>query len=104
MKILVNGTAYTCTGRPSLKDPVRFDLPGGQPDPAALGDVISLQDDSGTVLREITVAGFSRWYVDGTSLIGTTAPEPAAAGEPEEPTDPEATDTDVLNALLGVDA
>lgn len=101
MNILVNDTDYACTGKPSLRDPVRFNLPDGQPDPAALGDVISLRDDSGTVLRDVAVADFSRWYVSGESLIGTNAPEPVET-EPTEPEPAEVTDTDVLNAFLGV--
>ena len=96
MKIIVNGTAYRCTGKPSLKEPVRFTLPDGQPDPAALGDTIRLQTDSGTVLREITVADYARWYVSGTYLIGTNAPEPEPVEE--TPMSPELTYEDRLTA------
>lgn len=97
MKLIINGAAYGCAGRPSLRDPVRFNLPGGQPDPAALGEVLSLRDNEGTVLREISVADYTRWYVSGAYLVGTNAPEPAEPVEPE-PAAPSADEDQ--NALL----
>jgi len=103
MKLIINGAAYGCAGRPSLRDPVRFNLPGGQPDPSVLGDTVSLRDDGGTVLREIAVADYSRWYISGNSLIGTNAPEP----EPVEPIEPMAEETltqaDIAGALIDLD-
>jgi len=98
MKILVNGTAYTCTGRPSLCDPVRFSLPDGQPDVAALGATVSLQDDSGFVLCEIPAAGYARKFVEGTSLVLTNTPEPEAVEETPEAMEPTAQED--ANSLL----
>jgi len=102
MKLLVNGTAYACTGRPSFTDPVCFSLPADKPGAAALGEVLTLQDNDGNVLREITVADCARWYIDGDALIGTNAPEPT----PVEPTPqaPQTTAAEVSDALLELDA
>jgi hypothetical protein len=94
MKLIINGTAYACTGRPSFRDPVGFCLPGDKPDTAKLGDTLTLQDNDGNALREVTVAEFARWYIDGDTLVGTNAPEPV----PVEPTPPAPTETEKLRA------
>ncbi|MEA4947052.1 MAG: hypothetical protein VB058_05765 [Oscillospiraceae bacterium] len=102
MKLLVNGTAYACTGRPSFTDPVCFSLPADKPGAAALGEVLTLQDNDGTVLRGITVADFARWYIDGDLLVGTNAPEPEPVTP--EPSIPTATIADIEDALCKMDA
>jgi hypothetical protein len=94
MKLLINDTAYACTGRPSFTDPVRFCLPGDKPSTDALGETLILQDNDGNVLREVTVADCARWYIDGDELVGTNAPEPV----PVEPTPPVPTETEKLRA------
>ena len=88
MKLLVNGTAYACTGRPSFTDPVRFTLPGDKPDAAALGDTLILEADDGYVLREVDISAITlRRYFDGSDLVitNTPAPEPVTP-EPVAPT------------------
>lgn len=102
MKLLINGTAYACTGRPSFTDPVCFSLPADKPGAAALGEVLTLQDNDGTVLRGITVADFARWYIDGDLLVGTNAPEPVPVTP--TPTAPVTTAAEVSDALLELDA
>lgn len=94
MKLFINGTPYLCTGRPSFTDPVRFTLPEDKPSTDALGETLTLQDDDGNVLREVTVADFARWYIDGDALVGTNAPVPV----PVEPTPPVPTATEKLRA------
>jgi len=88
MKITVNGTEYRCTGRPSLCDPIRFNLPDGQPDPATLGGTIRLLANDGFELATVNVAEYARAYIDGTSLVLTNAPEPVEPEEPEPQPDP----------------
>ena len=94
MKLLINGTAYACTGRPSFHDPVRFCLPGDKPDTAKLGDTLTLTSDDGVVLRAVAAGSYQRWYISGDELIGTNAPEPV----PVEPPTPAPTETERLRA------
>ena len=94
MKLIINGTAYACTGRPSFTDPVRFTLPEDKPSTDALGVTLTLQDNDGNALREVPVAEFARWYIDGDTLVGTNAPEPV----PVEPPTPAPTETEKLRA------
>lgn len=102
MKLLINGTAYACTGRPSFHDPVRFCLPGDKPDTAKLGDTLTLTSDDGFVLRAVAVGSYQRWYISGDELIGTNAPEPVpTVPEPQAPT---ITAAAVSDALLELDA
>lgn len=102
MKLLINGTAHACTGRPSFTDPVCFTLPADKPGTVELGETLILQDDDGNVLREITVTDYARWYIDGDLLVGTNAPEPT----PVEPTPqaPQTTAAELSDALCGMDA
>lgn len=102
MKLLINGTAYTCTGRPSFMDPVFFELPGDKPGTGALGETLILQDNDGNVLREITVMDFSRWYIAGDILVGTNAPVPEPVTP--EPEAPQITAAEVSDALCEMDA
>ena len=84
MKLICNGTAYACNGRPSFTDPVRFELPGDKPDAAALGDTLILKDDDGNILREVDISAITlRRYFDGDVLICTNTLEP----EPVTPTE-----------------
>lgn len=85
MKLLINGTAYPCKGRPSFTDPVRFELPDTKPDAAALGNVLTLKDDDGNALREVDISAITlRRYFEGDWLICTNTPEP----EPVTPVTP----------------
>ena len=102
MKLLVNGTAYACAGRPSFTDPVCFSLPADKPGTDALGEALILQDDDGNVLREITVADFARWYIDGDLLVGTNAPKPVPVTPTPEA--PQTTVAELSDALCGMDA
>ena len=102
MKLIINGTAYACTGRPSFTDPVRFTLPEDKPSTDALGETLTLQDNDGNALREVTVADFARWYIDGDTLVGTNAPEPVpTVPQPQAPT---ITAAAVSDTLLEMDA
>jgi hypothetical protein len=98
MKIAVNGTDYRCTGRPSLCDPIRFNLPDGQPDPATLGGTIRLLANDGFELATVNVAEYAWAYIDGTSLVLTNAPEP----EPVEPEEPEPQPDPITTLQLAV--
>ena len=106
MKLIINGTAYACTGRPSFHDPVGFCLPGDKPDATKLGYTLSLQDNDGNALREVTVAEFARWYIDGDTLVGTNAPEPVpTVPQPPAPTETEKlrADVDYIAVITNVD-
>ena len=99
MKLQINGTTYPVSGRPSFRDPVRFCIPKDKPDPGNLGEALTLTDDDGNIIREITVGGYSRWDISGDTLTGTNIPEP----EPLPPTAPPTTIEDLENAMCELD-
>ena len=106
MKLLINGTACACTGRPSFTDPVRFTLPEGKPDATKLGDTLTLTSDDGFVLRAVAVGSYQRWYISGDELIGTNAPEPVpTVPQPPAPTETEKlrADVDYIAVMTNVD-
>ena len=100
MQLIVNKKKYRCTGKPSLKEPVHFNLPDERPELDQLGDVLTLVDNSDAVMATVNTADFSRWYYTGTCLCGSNTPEPTPTPTP----DPEPSADDVLNVLLGVNA
>jgi hypothetical protein len=96
MKLIINGAAYVCTGRPSFTDPVRFCLPGDKPDVTALGNTLSLRTDEGDILRDVDISAMTaRRYFDGDWLTITNIPEP----EPVTPPAPTPTLDDRVTTL-----
>lgn len=96
MKLIVNGGSYSISGKPSLTDPVLFrlsDLP-----PNDLGDTLTLIDNSDFILCEINVSDYKYWTTTDSSIMGTNYKSDDSDPVPE----PEPTDTEVLNTLLGV--
>jgi len=75
MKAITSNQEYKCTGLTVGNGTVRYALESAL---SALGGTVELQDDSGRVLRTDTVANYLRNYVDGTTLVLTNTPEPAA--------------------------
>ena len=94
MKLYINNTMFSIKGKPSLSDPVFFILFEAPPDD--LGDTLILKDDDGFTLCEIKVSDYKYWTASDSSIIGTNY-----KNEDPQPI-PEATDTEVLNTLLGV--
>ena len=76
MKLITNGETIAVTGVPTIGGGiVRIPLEAA---PANIGDAVQLQRDDGMVLRTDTVADYLRHYLDGTTLVLTNTPEPAA--------------------------
>ena len=69
-------------------------------DPGEAEGPIQTRRGDGFVLAEDEVDGFARRTYSGGTLVYTNVPEPEPV--PPEP-EPEASDTEVLNTLLGVD-
>ncbi|MEA4813899.1 MAG: hypothetical protein VB112_03185 [Oscillospiraceae bacterium] len=77
MKIITGGTEYAVSGKPTIRAGyIRIPLAAV---PETLGDTVQIADNSGAVLRDITVADYLRWYTSDSALIFT---DTAAATEP----------------------
>ena len=95
MYIEYNGIKYTCSCNPSGTMIYR-ELPDDFPAPVS-GEIVLCADD-GFVLCTDNTEDYLRQTFENGVLTLTNAPEP----EPVEPTDPEPTTDEVLDALLGV--
>ena len=87
MKITTGNAEFHCTDFLPDGNSVRFILPDAQPE--TLGDAVDLQTDTGVSLRIVTVADYTRHYIDGTALVLTNTPEPEPEPDPE-PVEPSA--------------
>ena len=84
MKLITNGERIAVLGPVSIgADTIRYPLAAA---PAAIGDTVRLEADTGMHLRTDAVADWLRVYLDGATLVLTQLPEPEA---PPEPTDAE---------------
>ncbi len=93
MYIGTNQQTYPCTGRSQTATTVRFELPDTVPE--ALGDTVSLHDDSGYELCAYAVADYLRTVIGANALTLTNEPE---AVEPDT-TDTGATEPDTLTQI-----
>ena len=80
MKLIINGEAITVTERPSIgAGEIRYPLAAA---PAAIGDTIRLETDTGMELRRDLTVDWLRVYLDGTTLVLTNTPVPEPTPEP----------------------
>lgn len=97
MYIEYNGNKYPCKADVVTDVSAKYwNLPEDFPAPVE-GEVILCADDD-FELRRDNSADYLRQTFEGGVLTLTNAPEPV----PAEPSEPEPTADDVLNALLGV--
>lgn len=95
MYIMVNGKRLKTTIRIKLADTVKFlSVPE---DPGEVIGTIQMYRDDGFLLSEDNAADYARQKYSGTLLMLTNVPEPVPVEVEHVPSD-----TEVLNALLGV--
>ena len=97
MYIIYNDEKYPCKCKPSST--MRY---SGLPDdfPAPVSGIIELYADDGFLMRSDVTEDYLRQTFAGGVLTLTNTPEP----EPVEPSEPEPTAEEILDAMLGVSA
>ena len=93
MYIIISGEQYSCSKRIKKTDTLEY--LSVDRDPGTVTGAIKMYRDDGFLLSEDDAGDYSRQKYAGTRLTLTNLPEP-------EPQKYVPTDTDVLNALLGV--